>query len=150
MPTHTGIGPYFYADGFAAAPAWAKPVAPGGASQTTMGATLKVKKLATRSEYRSVRPGGAGPGYTTQHQTPNGQFTTIVGTTTSYPATTIFPEVVTMSLVSPAIMTVGTGMALIGFVNVNLQRVPEPGPMILMGVSALCLAGISLARGRKN
>ena len=36
-------------------------------------------------------------------------------------------------------MNVGTGMGLIGIIDLNLQRVPEPGPMILMAVSALLL-----------
>ncbi len=164
LPTHTGFGPYYYANGYSAAPTWAKPVASGGASRTTMGGSLAIKKLGIVSEFRNhytktTSTPGTYPienlnltfsGLTTQHQTPDLGFSTIIATQTTYSAKTIFPEVVTISLVSPAIMNVGTGMGIVGIVNLNLQRVPEPGPIILMAVSALCLAGVSVARGRKS
>ncbi len=130
LPPHSGNGPYFYSKGGLAGDpglmTWAIPA-------PTSGVSASMVKFVESGVW----------------QTPQARYIPYYKVT---PATSqkVYPEVVSLTLVSPAIMNVGLGVGLVGIVDLNLQRVPEPGPILLMATSALALAGITLARRRKN
>jgi len=62
---------------------------------------------------------------------------------------TMGPETVTFTLVSPAIMEIGQAMGTIGVITFHLQRVPEPTTAWMLGASALSLGLLSIRRKKR-